>query len=159
MALPKRAPRTAITDLAFLQREIDQLVGRLAHEGRMEPDTPTAGEWFPPTDVFECRGNLVVTVEVPGLTPEQLKVTFRQRRLVVIGERRERKPPAGEGVFLCLERPQGRFVRTIPLDLALEVQKAEARLECGVLTITIPRLKDRRGRETLIPIQWDEGGK
>lgn len=148
-----------MTDLAFLQREIDQLVGRLAHEGRVESESPAAGEWFPSTDVFECRGNLVVTVEAPGLTPEQLKVSFRQRRLVIIGERRERKPPAGEGVFLCMERPQGRFVRTIALDQALDVQKAEAKLECGVLTITIPRLKDRRGRETVIPIQWEEGGK
>src|SRR5688572_3833610 len=153
MALPRRAPRTPMTDLAFLQREIDQLVGRLAQHDRAE--TPAAGEWFPSTDVFECRGNLVVTVEVPGLTPDHLKITFRNHRLVIVGDRRERKPPAGDGVFLCMERSQGRFVRTIALDQALEVQKAEAKLEAGILTITIPRLKDRRGRETVIPIQWE----
>ena len=155
MALPKRAPRTPITDLAFLQREIDQLVGRLSPPERA--DAPVAGEWFPSIDVFECRGNLVITVEVPGLTPEHLKVAYRNHRLVIVGERRERKPPAADGAFLCMERPQGRFTRTIPLDQALEVQKAEARLEAGVLTVTIPRLKDRRGRETVIPIHWEEG--
>jgi HSP20 family protein len=144
-----------MADLAFLQREIDQLVGRMAPGERSEG--PASADWFPSTDVFECRGNLVITVEVAGLTPEHLKVTYRNHRLVIVGERRERKPPAGEGVFLCMERPQGRFVRTIPLDQALEIQKAEARLEAGVLTVTIPRLKDRRGRETVIPIQWEEG--
>lgn len=143
-----------MTDLAFLQREIDQLVGRLAQHDRA--DTPAAGEWFPSTDVYECRGNLVVTIEAPGLTPENLKITYRNHRLIVVGERRERTPPAGDGVFLCMERPQGRFVRTIALDQAVEIQKAEARLAGGVLTITIPRLKDRRGRETVITIQWEE---
>jgi HSP20 family protein len=155
MPLTKRAPRTAITDLAFLQREIDQLVGRLAQHDRGE--SMAAGEWLPSTDVFEWRGQLVITVEVPGLTPEDLQVTYRNHRVVIAGERRELKPPAGGGTFLCMERPQGRFVRTITLDQALDVQKAEARLEAGVLTITIPRLKDRRGRETVIPIQWEEG--
>jgi HSP20 family protein len=154
MTLPKRAPRTAMTDLAFLQREIDQLVGRFATHDRGE--APAAGEWLPSTDVYECRGNLVVSVEVPGLTPDSLKIAYRNHRLVIAGERRERKPPAGDGVFLCMERPQGRFVRTIPLDQAVEIQKAEARLAGGVLTITIPRLKDRRGRETVITIQWEE---
>ena len=155
MPLTKRAPRAALTDLAFLQREIDQLVSRLAqHDGG---EAPTAGEWLPSTDIFECRGNLVVTVEVPGLTPESLRVTYRNHRLIVGGERKERKPAAGQPVFLCMERPQGRFVRTIPLDQALDIQRAEARLEAGVLTITIPRLKDRRGRETNISIQWEEG--
>jgi HSP20 family protein len=155
MPLTKRAPRGALTDLAFLQREIDQLVGRLAQHDRS--DAPAAGEWLPSTDVFECRGNLVVTVEAPGLAPESLRVLYRNHRLIVSGERRERRPSEGQPVFLCMERPQGRFVRTIELDQALEIQKAEARLEAGVLTITIPRLKDRRGRETSIPIHW--GGK
>jgi HSP20 family protein len=154
MPLTKRAPRAAITDLAFLQREIDQLVGRLAQHDRGE--SLSAGEWLPSSDVFESRGNLVITVEVPGLTPDSLKITYRNHRVVIAGERHERKPPAGEGAFLCMERPQGRFVRTIALDQALDVQKAEARLEAGVLTITIPRLKDRRGRETVIPIQWED---
>jgi len=55
-----------------------------------------------------------------------------------------------------MERPQGRFTRTIPMDMALDVQQAAARLAGGVLTVTIPRLKDRRGRERVIPVQVEE---
>jgi HSP20 family molecular chaperone IbpA len=54
---------------------------------------------------------------------------------------------------LCMERPQGRFSRRIPLDLALDVQAAEAILGCGVLTVSIPRLKERRGRETVVTVR------
>ena len=156
MSLTKRAPRAALTDLASLQREIDQLFGRLGAEGRREP---AAGEWSPSTDVFESRGNIVIVVEVPGLTPENLRVTYKNHRLLISGERRERRPPAGQPVFLCMERPQGRFVRSIPLDQAVDIPRAQAQLKEGVLTIVVPRLKDRRGRETIIPIHWEEGSK
>jgi HSP20 family protein len=143
-----------MTGLASLQREIDQLFARLAHLDRGEQ--PVAGEWSPATDVFECRGEIVVMVEVPGLNPESVRVAYKNHRLVVTGERRERKPAAGSTVFLCMERPQGRFVRSIPLDQAVDIPNAHAQLAGGVLTIIIPRLKDRRGRETLIPIKWED---
>src|SRR5262245_47866626 len=137
MSLPKRTPRAAVTDLASLQRDIDHLFGRLTHLDRIEQ--PAAGEWFPSTDVFECRGSIVVTVEVPGLSPEHLRIAYKNHRLLVSGERRERRSGTGT-VFLCMERPQGRFVQSIPLDHAVDIPKAEARLEGGVLTIVIPRL-------------------
>jgi HSP20 family protein len=155
MPLSKRAPRPALTGLASLQREIDQLFGRLGPEGRAEE--PAAGEWSPSTDVFESRGQIVVTVEVPGLTPENLRIAYKHHRLIITGERRERRPADASAAFLCMERPQGRFSRQIPLDQAVDIPRAEARLAGGVLTILIPRLKDRRGRETLIPIKWEEG--
>jgi HSP20 family molecular chaperone IbpA len=43
----------------------------------------------------------------------------------------------------------------VPLDVAVDLKSAEARLASGLLTITLPRLKDRRGRETVIPIEWE----
>jgi len=145
-----------LTDLASLQREIDQLFGRLGPTGRHEP---AAGEWSPSTDVFESRGNIVIVVEVPGLTPENLRVAYKNHRLLISGERRYKRPAAGQPVFLCMERPQGRFVRSIPLDQAIDIPRAQAELKEGVLTIVVARPKDRRGRETIIPIQWEEGPK
>jgi HSP20 family molecular chaperone IbpA len=95
-----------------------------------------------------------VVLEVPGLGADALRVVCRERELVVTGERRERRPPGIAG-FLCMERPLGRFTRSIPLDVAVDLKLAEARLASGLLTITLPRLKDRRGRETVIPIEWE----
>jgi HSP20 family protein len=105
-------------------------------------------------DVFECRGALTVVAEVAGLTPDSLRVVCGDHRLVISGERRERR--TADAAFLCLERPQGRFTRTIPVDSAVDLKQAEARLEGGLLTITLPRLKDRRGQRTTIPIRRQE---
>lgn len=148
----KTQPRTPLSELAVLQREINQLFERLAEVDRSE--APVAGEWCPSMDVFECRGALIVVAEVPGLAPESLRVVCGDHKLVISGERRERR--AAEAAFLCVERPQGRFTRTIPVESAVDLKQAEARLEGGLLTITLPRLKDRRGQRTAIPVQRRE---
>lgn len=149
-----RIARTPLSDLVLLQREVNQLFERLA--GLDRAGRAPAGEWVPSVDVYECSGKLTIVLEVPGLVEDQLRVSIKDRNLVVYGERRERRPTGGVAAFLCMERPQGRFTRTIPMDMALDVQQAEARLTGGVLTVTIPRLKDRRGRERVIPVQVEE---
>ena len=68
MPLSRRPPRAEPTDLAVLQQELNQLFERLAEFDRA--DHPAEGEWIPSVDVYECRGSLMVVVEVPGLPPE-----------------------------------------------------------------------------------------
>jgi HSP20 family protein len=149
--MPVRKPGRGVhAELALLQRELNDLVGRLVDVE--EPTRQRVGDWLPPVDVFDCRGKLNVVVEVPGLSPESLRVSCRGGKLVISGERRERRPPGGAG-FLCLERAQGRFTRAIDLDLAVDLSGADAKLRDGLLIIAIPRLKDRRGRETVIPVE------
>jgi HSP20 family molecular chaperone IbpA len=52
-----------------------------------------------------------------------------------------------------MERPHGRFTRSIPINMAVDVRNAEACLKEGLLTIRLPRLKDRRNREIVIPVR------
>lgn len=149
----RKTARTWLSELSILQREVNQLFERLAELDRA--DQPAAGEWLPSIDIFECRGALNIVAEVPGLSPDSLRVGYRDNCLVIAGERRERRE-GGSVAFLCLERPHGRFKRTIPIDIPVDVQKAEARLAGGLLTIVLPRLKDRRGRESNIAIERDD---
>ena len=145
-------PRTRppMSALAMLQQEVNELFQRLSILDRS--DRLPGSEWSPAVDVLELRDRLLVIVEVPGLAPESLKVAFRDRTLVLCGDRRA--PRVGPGAsFHCLERPHGKFERAIPLDLPVDVASARATLAGGVLTVTLPRLRERRGRETLIPIE------
>ena len=153
MAVIRRPARTTHLDLAVLQREVNLLLERLADFDR---PSPGEGEWIPGVDVYECRGRLVIAAEVPGIAAESIKVTFRDRHLVISGERRERRPTATAASFHCMERPQGRFTRIILIDVAVDIREAEAAVKGGVLTVTIPRVKDRRGREIIIPVQQEE---
>jgi HSP20 family protein len=146
----RRAPRPAIPALALLQQEMGDLVHRLSVLDRT--DRLPGSEWSPAVDVFEARDRLVVVVEVPGLAPESLRVVFRERDLVLTGERRARRTGPGCS-FLCLERAHGRFERVIPVEVPVDVARARATLRGGLLTVTLPRLRERRGRETVVPIE------
>jgi HSP20 family molecular chaperone IbpA len=55
-----------------------------------------------------------------------------------------------------MERGQGRFRRAIPIDIPVDVAGAEAQLSGGLLTVTLPRLKERRGQDTEIPVKREE---
>jgi len=148
--MSRRTARPPVSALAVLHQEMSALFNRLTVLDRSERLPAT--EWSPPVDVFEARDRLVVVVEVPGLPPEGLRVVCRERTLVVTGERRARRA-AAEATFMCLERPHGRFERRIPLDVPVDVAQARATLGGGLLTVTLPRLRERRGRETVVPIE------
>jgi HSP20 family protein len=145
----KKAFRAPSVDLMLLQQEVNRLFERLAGLGR--PDRATGGEWVPSVDVYECEGAISVVVEAPGLQPDSLQVSYRPGELTISGERKERRPQGVTG-FLCMERPHGRFTRSIALEAPLDVRQAQARLHGGLLTVVLPLLKDRRGRETVIPV-------
>lgn len=148
--MTRRASRPPVSPLALLQQEVNELFQRLSAIDRS--DRLPGTEWSPAVDVFESSDRLVVVAEVPGLPPESLHVAFRERELVLSGERRARR--AGPGAsFLCLERPHGRFERRVPLDVPVDVTRARATLKGGLLTVTLPRLRERRGLETAIPVQ------
>ena len=153
MAVIRRPARTTPLDLTLLQREVNQLFERLADFDRA--DRPAEGEWIPSVDVYECRGKLIIVVEVPGLPPESLRVTFRDRQLIITGERRERRPPPASPASCAWSGRRAASRAPILLDVAVDVRQAEARLAGGLLTVTIPRVKDRRGRETVIPVRRD----
>jgi HSP20 family protein len=127
---------------------VNELFGRLSAID--DADRVPPGEWCPATDVFESKDGLVVVMEVPGLEPDSLRVALRDRSLVVSGERR---PRHAHGSFLCLERSHGRFERAIKLDAPVDVARAGAALGAGLLTVTMPRRRERRGEEILIPIE------
>jgi len=146
----RRAARPPVSALALLQQEVNDLFHRLSSLDRSE--RLPGNEWSPAADVFESKDRLVVLVEVPGLPPESLRVAFRDGELVLSGERRARRVGPGSS-FLCLERPHGRFERGIPIDLPVDVARARATLARGLLAVTLPRLRERRGRETVIPIE------
>jgi HSP20 family molecular chaperone IbpA len=149
VALVRKPSRAGQPDLALLHQELSRLIGRLAEFDRA--DHAGLGEWMPSVDVFECRGTITIVMEVPGLAPESLRVACKNGQVVVSGERRERRAHGVPG-FLCMERPHGRFARAILLDFPVDVPNAEAHLTAGLLTITLPRLKDRRGREAVIAV-------
>jgi HSP20 family protein len=144
--------RGAFSEMLQLQKEMNKLFEQLVHFDRAEAGL-TPGEWVPSVDVFESEENLVVKVEVPGMSREDVSAVFRGHKLVVSGEKKEPKDNEAVGGYVCMERTFGKFSRTIHIDQAVDLTRASAAMQHGVLTITMPMLKDRRGSEIRLTIQ------
>ncbi len=76
---------------------------------------------------------------VPGLKAENLNIQILEDTLSIEGEY-----PAEEGEFLMRELPVGAFRRALRLPAALDAEKAEAKIEDGVLTLRIPKSESAR---------------
>jgi HSP20 family protein len=144
--------RDAFPEMTALQKEISRLFEQLAHFERSEAGLGL-GEWLPSFDVFETKDTLVIKVEAPGMTKRDLTAAFQGHKLIVSGEKKEPKTEQPNNGYLCMERSFGKFTRSIHIDQAVDLAKADAELGKGVLTITIPKLKDRRGSKIRLKIK------
>jgi len=78
------------------------------------------------SEVRDTADGVVVSVQVPGFEPSELDVTVGRRTLTIRGEHNQ----GGE---------QRRFVQRVTLPDAVDVERAEARVQRGVLTVRFPR--------------------
>ena len=79
---------------------------------------------------------LTVVVELPGVDPESVTVVAAERALLVQGERVR---PRGDGrVYQQMEIEYGPFQRKVRLAEDVAPERADARYDRGVLTVTLP---------------------
>lgn len=98
-----------------------------------------AGEAMqPPTEVAESEREVTVKVLVPGVPKEQLQITVHDDVVSVRGEIKEEAEEKKKSYYRR-EIRYGAFQRNIELPCDVDSAKATAKLEHGVLTITLPK--------------------
>ncbi len=103
-----------------------------------------SGECHPSLDVLETDSVVEVIVDISGVPAHALRILFRSGVLIIAGEKAP--APSGEDqTFHLVEREFGRFARAVRLNGAFDIQQSRAALRDGELTITLPKLDDRRG--------------
>jgi HSP20 family protein len=100
-------------------------------------NAPALEAWTPTVDIQQSNDDLVVTVELPGLKKEEVKVEVTDDPLIIEGERKREHKVEQEGYYRY-ERNFGRFYRSIPLPEGAKPDQAKAELNDGVLKISVP---------------------
>lgn len=96
-----------------------------------------AGAHEPPADVSTSATELTVSMELPGMTANQIEILASEGRLTIRGEKATKK--VEEGVdYIRRERLLGRFHRSFHLPDSLDSAKTTATFKNGVLTVSIP---------------------
>ena len=99
---------------------------------------PTRKGFVPPLSVAETERGYEVTLEVPGMKPEELSVEVKGHELWITGEKKEEKEEKGK-TFHRTERRYGAFRRVIPLEETCSPEKVSAEFHEGVLKVTLPK--------------------
>jgi len=103
----------------------------------------------PAADVAESDGEVTVKMAIPGVDKDQIKISVENGVLDVHGETRKETEEKKKN-YHRREIRYGAFRRAVALPTAVDVDKADAKLKDGVLTITMPKSKAAKGHEIKI---------
>jgi HSP20 family protein len=119
---------------ATLSRALDHLLN-----DRYPTAAPSAEPRVPPLDVMESDAAYTLTLDIPGLSRDQVKVTVQARRLSVeAGAAESSQAKEGERV-LYRERATPYYARTVSLPSEVDPSTSTARFDNGVLTLVLPK--------------------
>lgn len=99
--------------------------------------------FVPAVDVAVSDGDVVLTMDVPGVRSEDISLEIVDNVLTVRGERLRPETPEGTA-FAHLERGVGRFERSVRLPDGVDPDAVTASLEHGVLSLIVPKPEHQR---------------
>ena len=98
----------------------------------------------PEVNIFETKEGYTIEAEMPGVSKEGLEITLEANEITIVGHR---KSEAVTGAPLFRERALADYRRVFQLDPAIDTTKITAKMEQGVLSLTLPkseRVKPRK---------------
>jgi HSP20 family protein len=136
--------RDSFEDLLGFSRSMDRMLGSILLENGQNSQS-----WRPPTDVYETEDHIEIVVEVAGMEPDKIRVTFSDRVLRITGRRNQ---TARRARSHCLEIQYGDFISEVYLPGHYDVNAIDAQYSDGFLRIILPKTPPPK---TQIQIQTD----
>jgi HSP20 family protein len=135
----------------FCVSDIQTEVNRLFDNFFGRPATATGRGWTPPVDMHAAKDDLVLTLELPGISEKDVSVSITGDLLTVKGERRFENQ-VKEQDLLHVERTYGKFERLIHLPMAVQADRVKATYRDGVLEIKLPKAEELKPKEIKIDV-------
>ena len=107
--------------------------------------------WTPAVDVFEDKDSVKIVAELPGVKPEDVKLSIENNVLTLRGEKKQVAEEKTERVHRY-ERAYGSFERSFALPNSVDADRAEAGYDAGLLTIHLPKAERARPREIEVKV-------
>jgi len=101
----------------------------------------------PEVNIFETKDGYVLEAEMPGVGKDGLEITLDNNEITITG-RRAAETVTGQPVFR--ERRLADYRRVFELDPAIDTARIAARLEQGVLTLTLPKSERVKPRKIVV---------
>lgn len=137
--------RRPFSNLLRLQREMDSLFDEFFERTPFRRELREF-DWYPSVDVSEDKKEIKVEADLPGIKKENIDVNVDGNVLTIKGQRK-REEETKEEDYYCCERSYGTFRRSFTLPSNIDADKVKAKFKDGVLALTIPKLKETKGKQ------------
>ena len=101
----------------------------------------------PSATVLENADGYTLEVEMPGVNKETLEMWVENNELTILGRR---SVPAVEGTLVHRESRAENFRRTFELDPSIDAEKISAKIEQGVVSLTLPKAEQVKPRKIAV---------
>jgi HSP20 family protein len=129
-------------NVADFERDVDSLFSGFFSAGANCVQAPAL-------NFAEKQNESVVSVELPGVAKDDVKITLEDDLLTIKGERKPSALPEG-AQWIRNERRSGEFFRTIQLPHPVKADAISAELANGILYVTLPKAEEARPREIAV---------
>jgi len=96
--------------------------------------------WKPPVDIYETSEEIVVMVEIAGMSKKDINVTMENDLLKISGIRPDYSPSTKMRLHQ-MEIDYGKFQRIVKISLPIDTNNISAKYREGFLQITLPKIK------------------
>jgi HSP20 family protein len=104
-----------------------------------------AGKFYSPyTDIYESPTEVIVTMEMPGVSKEAIDIRIEKGVLTVTGNIDSKKYENLEPIYS--EYNVGNFVRSFTLSTKIDSDKIAATVADGILTVRLPKVAQAQPR-------------
>lgn len=137
------------TDVDTVAAEIDRAFNRFfGAEGNGKSETESAA-WRPRVDIRESKDDFVLTMDLPGLSKDDINIHYEDDTLRVEGERK--REASGNGAeYLRSERVYGKFSREFKVNTSVQSDKIEAEFKNGLLSLCLPKAEEAKPKQIKI---------
>ena len=103
------------------------------------------GTFIPELNVFETDKEFEITLALPGMSKDDINIGFENNTITISGERELTEEEGTK--YHRIESQFGKFERSLPLPNVIDEENISATYDNGVLTITVPKLKEKAGKK------------
>lgn len=134
------------------QRMFNRLFDQSFNGWPFGEDATLNSSWAPACDVFEDKEGIRIVAEIPGVKPEDVKISLENNTLTLRGEKKQVAEEKSEQVHRY-ERSFGVFERSFGLPTTVDAEKVEAAYSNGLLTVTLPKVERAKPREIQVNVK------
>lgn len=138
-------------DLLNIQDEMNRVMDRFFSPELFEGSDFSTSRWLPNMDVQEDKDRFTISMELPGLSKDDVSLTVREGMLTIEGERKQEDEKEGVN-YHRVERRYGKFLRSFQLPIRVQEDKIEAVFKDGILTVQIPKAEEVKPKQIAVKI-------